>query len=256
MVSVLAIGGSDPSGGAGIEADLSTLTTLGVHGRTAITALTVQRLFPSPSGEGQGEGEVHATSPELLTQILNSHTHDRLPDAIKIGMIGTSANLHVIVKFLNKHPRIPVVLDTVLRATSGLELLEPDALALLKYELMPLATVVTPNLGEAGILTDTVVTTTEEMVHAARQLHHKGQWVVIKGGHLEGEPTDVVVDDDGVQYLKGKRVAFGYTRGTGCTFASAIAAQIALGNSVPQSIMMAKGVVTDRLNNYGVTTKF
>lgn len=256
MVSVLAIGGSDPSGGAGIEADLAVFTQLGVHGRTAITALTVQRHSPLPAGEGQGEGEVHATPPHILEAILHSHTHDRLPDTIKIGMIGTVATLQVITQFLKQHPRIPVVLDTVLRASSGLGLLEPDAIPVLKHELLPLATVVTPNLEEAGILTDTVVNSVADMAHAAKQLHHDGQWIVVKGGHLSADPIDVVYDGKEIYQLSGRRLEVAHSRGTGCTFASAIAAHIALGNSVPQSIQMAKGLVRERLNRYGMATRF
>lgn len=239
MVSVLAIGGSDPSGGAGIEADIAAFTALGVRGRTAITALTVQTL-----NEGMA---IHPTSPELLTQLLESHTRDRLPDAIKIGMIGTAANLQVIAQFLKQHPRIPVVLDTVFRASSGLALLEFDAISVLKSELLPLATVVTPNLDEAGILTDNVLKTISDMEHAAQLLHHDGQWIVVKGGHLVADPIDVVYDGAALHYLQGKRLDATNTRGTGCTFASSIAASIATGKSVPESIQCAKKHMTHYL---------
>lgn len=248
MVSVLAIAGSDPSGGAGIEADLRTFAQLGVHGCTAITALTVQRYSPLPVGEGQGEGEVHATPASILSAILHSHTRDHLPDAIKIGMIGTAENLQAIAEFLNDHPHIPVVLDTVLRATSGLELLETAAIPLLRNLLLPRATVVTPNLQEASILTGMTVNSLATMEHAARQLHRGTQVVLVKGGHLDGDPVDVAYDGREFHHFSSPRIATPHTRGTGCTLASAIAVHLAQGAAPLVAIQKAKTYLGDYLS--------
>jgi hydroxymethylpyrimidine/phosphomethylpyrimidine kinase len=247
MVSVLAIAGSDPSGGAGIEADLRTFAQLGVHGRTAITALTVQRYSPLPSGEGQGEGDVHATPPQVLAALLESHTHDTLPDAIKIGMIATTENLKVISIFLQKHPRIPVVLDTVLCATSGLELLEAAAIPLLRSDVLPRATVVTPNLQEASILAEMTVDSVETMERAARKLHQGTQVILVKGGHLSGDPIDVAFDGREMHYFKNSRIVTPHTRGTGCTLASAFAAYLAQGTAPLAAIFKGRHYVQEWL---------
>lgn len=274
MVSVLTIAGSDPSGGAGIEADLATFAALGVHGRTAITALTIQRysvtLPPTPSPQGRGdavfpsplvregqacpersrrsEGEVHSTSPIILQKILSFQEHDILPDTIKIGMIGTLANLEVICDFLQRHPQIPVVLDPVLRATSGLELLEAYAIPMLKEKLWPLATVVTPNLDEAGILLGHRPTTVAEMESAARELQRGTQVVVVKGGHLDGDPVDVVWDGREMRHLTSERIAAKNLRGTGCRLASAIAAELALNKTPLDATALAKQFLRYRLS--------
>lgn len=240
MVSVLAIAGSDPSGGAGVEADLRTLTQLGVHGRTAITALTVQSLHHGMA--------VHPTSSQTLAALLYSHTRDRLPDAIKIGMIATAENLRAIAAFLSEYPRIPVVLDTVLRATSGLELLETAAIPLLRDQLLPHATVVTPNLQEASMLTGMVVDSVETMEYAARQLHCGTQVVLVKGGHLTGDPIDVAFDGREICYFKAKRITTSHTRGTGCTLASGIAANLAQGAAPLVAIQNAKKYLSDYLS--------
>lgn len=232
MVSVLAIAGSDPSGGAGIEVDLRTFAQLGVHGRTAITALTVQSLHHGVA--------VHSTAASILSAILHSHTRDYLPDAIKIGMIGTGENLQAIAAFLNDHPHIPVVLDTVLRATSGLELLETAAIPFLRDQLVPRATVVTPNLQEASILTGMTVNSLATMEHAARELHRGTQVVLVKGGHLSGEPIDVAFDGREIHHFSSPRIATSHTRGTGCTLASAIAAYLAQGAAPLVAIQKAK----------------
>lgn len=257
MVSVLTIAGSDPSGGAGIEADLSVFAALGVHGRTAITALTVQNYSPLPPGEGQacpersrrGEGEVHPTSPDVLRKILSFQDRDTIPNAIKIGMIGTRANLEVICDFLGRHPQIPVVLDPVLRATSGLLLLEAEAIPMLKEKLWPHATVVTPNLDEVGILLGHRPTTVAEMESAAHELHRGTQVVVVKGGHLEGDPVDVVWDGRKMRHLTSKRIAAPNLRGTGCRLASGIASGLALDKDPLVAIQTAREWLVPRIKN-------
>lgn len=245
MVSVLTIAGSDPSGGAGIEADLSVFAALGIHGRTAITALTVQGYngYPEQSDGSRRLDDtlsVHPTSSLALAAILNTHERDILPDAIKIGMIGTLANLQVICGFLGRHPQIPVVLDPVLRATSGLALLEGAALPMLKGKLWPRADVMTPNLDEVGVLLGQRPTTVAEMETAARELQHGNQVVVVKGGHLPGDPVDVVWNGSEVQYLGSPRVAGPNVRGTGCRLASAIASYLALGKDPRVAIQCAR----------------
>lgn len=240
MVSVLAIAGSDSSGGAGVEADLRTFAQLGVHGRTAITALTVQSLH-------QGMA-VHPTSAQILAALLDSHTRDTLPDAIKIGMIATRANLDVICDFLRRHSQIPTVLDTVLRATSGLELLEAAAIPVLRSELLPRATVVTPNLQEASILSEMTVDSPETMERAARKLQSGTQIVLVKGGHLLGDPVDVAFDGKEFHHFKSPRIATSHSRGTGCALASAIATQLAQGAAPLVAIQSAKKYLTDYLS--------
>lgn len=232
MVSVLTIAGSDPSGGAGIEADLSVFAALSVHGRTAITALTVQSLHHGVA--------VYPTSPQVLDFTLQSHTHDDLPDAIKIGMIGTAENLQVIIEFLRQHPRIPVVLDTVLHATSGLELLDVAAIPRLRDQLMPRAAVVTPNLQEASILAEMTVDSVETMERAARKLHCGTQVVLVKGGHLSGDPVDVAFDGHKMRHFTSSRIATSHLRGTGCRLASAIAVYLAQGAELFSAIQNAE----------------
>ncbi len=241
MVSVLTIAGSDPSGGAGIEADLRVFAQMGVHGRTAITALTVQSLA--------GGLSVHPTSASVLSEILHSHDHDPSSDAIKIGMIGTLANLEVVCNFLQCHPQIPVVLDPVLRATSGLELLESAAISALMERLWPRALVVTPNLDETGILLGHRPTTIAEMESAARELQRGNQVVVVKGGHLVGDPVDVIWDGRKMQHLSSPRIDTPHLRGTGCRLSSAVAAGIALKNDLMVAISNAKFVVTHFLQS-------
>lgn len=240
MKSVLTIAGSDPSGGAGIEVDLATFAALGVKGRTAITALTVQSL--------QAGIAVHATPSGVLEKILATQVHDIFPDAIKIGMIATRANLEVICDFLGRHPQIPVILDPVLQSTSGLELLERAAISVLKERLWPCATIVTPNLDEVGVLTGLRPKTVAEMESAAKELHHGKQVVVVKGGHLEGDPVDVVWDGCTMKHLQSPRIVSGDLRGTGCRLASAMAAEMALGRDPGTAILNAKSFMIQIFN--------
>ncbi|MDO8312903.1 MAG: hydroxymethylpyrimidine/phosphomethylpyrimidine kinase, partial [Sideroxyarcus sp.] len=190
----------------------------------------------------------HTTPAHVLANILSTHEHDTLPDAIKIGMIGTLANLDVICEFLERHPHIPVVLDPVLCATSGLPLLDADAYPMLKERLCPRATVLTPNLDEVGILLGYRPTTVSEMESAARALQRGTQVVVVKGGHLTGDPVDVVWDGKMMQYLSAPRVASPRLRGTGCRLASAMAAEIAQGQDVIAAITHAKNFLIQTMN--------
>jgi hydroxymethylpyrimidine/phosphomethylpyrimidine kinase len=251
QASLMSQRGSLESQIAGIEADLPVFAVLGVHGRTAITALTVQRYSPLPKGEGRSEGEVHATPAHILAALLDSHTCGTLPDAIKIGMIGTRANLEVICDFLKRHPRIPVVLDTVLRATSGLELLEAAAIPLLRSDVLPRATVVTPNLQEASILAEMTVDSVATMERVARKLHQGTQVMLVKGGHLLDDPVDVAFDGHAIHHFKGPRITTPHTRGTGCTLASAIAVAIAKGATPLDAISQGRQFVREWLSKNG-----
>jgi len=231
VVSVLTIAGSDPSGCAGIEADLEMIARAGVAARTAITALTVQ-------GVTSGQA-VYATPRDVLRDILKQHSQN-LPSVVKIGMIATRDNLEVICDFLERYPKLPVVLDPVLRATSGLQLLEMSAIPLLKERLLPRATIVTPNLDEVEMLLGKRPATVSEMETAARELQRGTQVMMVKGGHLQGDPVDVIWDGTQMNHLSSPRIGTTSPRGTGCRLASGIAAQMALGKSAIQACAEGK----------------
>lgn len=238
--AALTIAGSDSGGGAGIQADLKTFTVLGVYGSTVLTAVTAQNTT--------GVHAVALMEPALIKAQFEAVLSDIPVDAIKTGMLGTAAIVQTVAAALAAHPGIPVVVDPVMFAKGGDPLLdEPGRLAVRRH-LLPLATVITPNLPEAEALCGcppASIVTTDDMVDAARKLGALGpRWVLVKGGHLAAEPTDVLWDGTGATLLPGPRIATRHTHGTGCTLAAAIAAFLAQGDPGERAIRRAKSFVT------------
>jgi len=234
---VLIIAGSDSSGGAGIQADLKTVSALGAYGMTAITALTAQNT--------QGVFGVVETDPAFVALQMQVCFEDIGCDAVKTGMLANAGIIGTVADEIRRHPGIPVVVDPVMIATSGAALLDPEAVGSLRQNLLPLATVVTPNLHEAAALTGREIRDLAGMKEAARTIRDFGaRNVVVKGGHLEGTPVDVLFDGKEFVEFSAARIDTRDSHGTGCIFASALAAGLAMGKTVRESVTEAKEFVT------------
>jgi hydroxymethylpyrimidine/phosphomethylpyrimidine kinase len=237
---VLAIAGSDSAGGAGIQADLKTMLALGVHGMTVVCAVTAQN-----SVGVQGYWELPA---EAVRAQLDSVLSDIGAQAVKTGMLA-SAELVGTVSDCLAEVAAPVVVDPVAVSKHGDSLLSEGTLEAVRDRLLPLATVVTPNLYEAELLTGLEIADEREMLAAARMIIAMGpQWVLMKGGHLPGSPVDLLVDADRVIRYPGQRIDSVHTHGTGCTLASAIASRLAFGDDVPAAVQAAKEYVTGAIS--------
>jgi hydroxymethylpyrimidine/phosphomethylpyrimidine kinase len=233
---VLAVAGSDSGGGAGIQADLKTMLALGVHGMSVVTAITAQN-----STGVQGWWEVPA---EAVKAQLQSVLSDIGVQAVKTGMLGTAAAAGAVASAL-AGVAAPVVVDPVAASAHGEPLLAGDALEVLTAGLLPLAELVTPNLAEVRILTGVQVEDEADMRRAAAAVRALGpRWVLVKGGHLPGDPVDVLSDGDNTYRFAGPRLPGRHTHGTGCTLASAIASWLARGEAVPDAVARAKEYVT------------
>jgi hydroxymethylpyrimidine/phosphomethylpyrimidine kinase len=238
---VLTIAGSDSGGGAGIQADLKTMLALGVHGMSVVTAVTAQNSLGV-----QGYWEL---PPEAVTAQLASVLGDIGADAVKTGMLASAAIVTAVcdgLAALALAPApVPVIVDPVAVSKHGDSLLAADAVAAIRDRLLPLATMVTPNLPEAELLSGLPIAGEADMLAAARAIGALGpRWVLVKGGHLPGDPVDLLVGDDDVIRYPGPRIASRHTHGTGCTLASAIAAGLALGADVPGAVAAARAYVT------------
>lgn len=235
----LTIAGSDSSGGAGIQADLKTFSALGVYGASAITALTAQNTL--------GVEAVQVLPPDFVLKQIAAVARDLRVGAIKIGMLATSAVIEAVAEGLKAFGRVPIVLDPVMVAASGDALLDEDAVATLRLVLLPLATLITPNLPEAAkLLGGTEARDEREMGEQAQALKRIGaKAVLIKGGHAEGaNAVDLYVDGEGDMRLEAPRVTTRNTHGTGCTLSSAIAAELAKGATLREAAARAKAYVT------------
>jgi hydroxymethylpyrimidine/phosphomethylpyrimidine kinase len=236
---VLTIAGFDPSSGAGITADLKTFAAHYCYGVAAITALTVQNT--------QGASALHPIEASLLKQSVNSLLADERVKAVKIGMLGNRANAEVVREVLDANPSLPAVLDPVVRSASGLDLVDAAGLDYLREHLLSRVRLVTPNLDEAAALTGLKVENMEGMKAAARRLVEMGaRAVVVTGGHLE-KAIDVYFDGTELESFVGDRVKPDNTHGTGCTFSSAIAANLALGRQLRDAVVLAKAYVTEAI---------
>ncbi len=225
----LTIAGSDSGGGAGIQADLKTFYAFGVYGTSVITAITAQNT--------RGVTRVHAVPLADVRAQLDAVVSDLRPAAFKTGMLATAELVSTVAAEIRRHGLRNYVLDPVMVATSGDRLLADDAVETLKRDLLPLATVVTPNLHEAAILADMPVTSLVEMRIAADQIRRLGAAaVLVKGGHLEGEAIDLLLDDHGERVWRRHRIDTRHTHGTGCTLSAAIAACLASENSLADSV--------------------
>lgn len=233
--TALTIAGSDSGGGAGIQADLKTFQARGVFGTSAITALTAQNTV--------GVWGVHPVPPEFVRKQIDTVLDDIGADAIKTGMLVDAATIHAVADALEAHGAKNIVVDPVMIAKSGDTLLADAARGALIERMLPLARVVTPNLHEAGALLGRPVRTLDDMRIAAREFVALGAAaVVVKGGHLDDEEDaiDVLFDGEGYRDFRTPRVATGDTHGTGCTFASAIAAELAKGADLAHAVAVAK----------------
>jgi hydroxymethylpyrimidine kinase/phosphomethylpyrimidine kinase len=237
MRIALTIAGSDSGGGAGIQADLKTFAALGVYGASVITAVTAQNTL-----EVTG---IHDLPPEFVILQLDTVARDLTIDAIKTGMLSNPGIIRAVCQRLKMLGVEKLVVDPVMVAKGGAALLRKEAEAELIQGLLPLAYVVTPNLGEAQVLAAMPIRHVGEMEEAARRIHAMGpRYVVVKGGHLDGPPIDVLFDGRGVEYIQGERIETKNTHGTGCTFASAIAAELAKGADVVEAVRRAKAFIT------------
>ena len=242
MKTALSIAGSDSSGGAGIQADIKTMTMNGVYAMTAITALTAQNTC--------GVRGIVEISPDFLGQQLDAVFEDIFPDAVKIGMVSSTALIEVIAEKLKFYGAKNIVVDPVMVATSGARLIEDEALDALKRKLLPLATVITPNIPEAEILTDTGIKDAVGMEQAARSLSAKyGCSTLVKGGHSINDANDVLfkAGEKKEIWFEGKRIQNPNTHGTGCTLSSAIASNLAKGMELEEAIENAKAYLSAAL---------
>lgn len=242
MKKALTIAGSDSGGGAGIQADLKTFNAFGVFGMTAITALTAQNTV--------GVQGIFEVSPEFITEQIKSVMTDIGADAAKTGMLANEVIVNIVAEAIEKY-RIPnVVVDPVMIAKSGDALLSETARRTIKDRLIPLATVVTPNVFEAEAILNMQIITLDDMKIAATELKETGcQWIVVKGGHLqnEAEAIDVAFDGKDFHLLKSPRFETKNTHGTGCTFSSAIAAGLAKGYEPLKAIQRAKEFISEAI---------
>ena len=244
MRRALTIAGSDSGGGAGIQADLKTFMAFGVYGMSAVTALTAQNTV--------GVQGIFEVSPAFVRMQIESVMADIGADAAKTGMLGSEAIVRTVAEAVREF-RIPnLVVDPVMVAKGGDPLLAPDACLALRTVLVPLASVLTPNIPEAEALLGRRIEGLEGMKKASRELRELGcRWVVLKGGHLEGDPeaVDILSDGERLHLLRAPRLQTRNTHGTGCTFASAIAAGLARGRAVPDAVRRAKEYVTEAIRS-------
>lgn len=242
---MLSIAGSDPSGGAGIQADLKTATALGVYGAAVITSLTVQNT--------RGVTAIHQVPAGFVADQARAVLDDLDVDAIKIGMLADPEIAAAVGSVLADRPQLPVVLDPVMVATSGDRLVTAETTAVIIEQLLPLATLITPNLPETGALLDAPAPQNpSEMIAAALRLRELGsRAALVKGGHLVGadHSIDVLADSEGVEHVSGPLIDTRSTHGTGCTLSSAIAARLALGDQLRDAVRAGKDYLTGTLRS-------
>ena len=240
MKTALTIAGSDSSGGAGIQADIKTMTANGVFAMSAITALTAQNTT--------GVTDILEATPQFLGEELDAIFTDIFPDAVKIGMVSSSGLISVIADKLRQYGAKHIVVDPVMVATSGAKLLRDDAIQALTSQLLPLATVLTPNIPEAEILSGLTITDAAGMEAAARTISQRyGCAVLCKGGHQINDADDLLWRSSCGKWFRGKRIANPNTHGTGCTLSSAIAANLAKGYDLDRSVERAKAYISGAL---------
>ncbi|MEE1242640.1 bifunctional hydroxymethylpyrimidine kinase/phosphomethylpyrimidine kinase [Frisingicoccus sp.] len=240
MRTALSIAGSDSSGGAGIQADIKTMSAHGIYAMSAITALTAQNTT--------GVTGIFETTPEFLAEQLDAVFSDIYPDAVKIGMVSSAQLIGVIAEKLEQYHAKHVVVDPVMVATSGSKLLQDEALEALKTKLLPLAEVATPNIPEAEILTGMKITCPEDMEKAAQMISDTyGCAVLCKGGHDLNDANDLLWKDGAGYWFKGRRIDNPNTHGTGCTLSSAIASNLAKGYDLLEAVQRAKDYISGAL---------
>jgi hydroxymethylpyrimidine/phosphomethylpyrimidine kinase len=240
MKTALSIAGSDSSGGAGIQADIKTMAMNGVYAMTAITALTAQNTT--------GVRAIQEVTPLFLRQQLDAVFEDIFPDGVKIGMIPSAQLVKTAAQGLRDYGARRIVVDPVMVATSGSALMKSEAVETLTKELLPLADVVTPNIPEGEVLSGRKIQTEEDMEQAAKVISESyGCAVLLKGGHSVSDANDLLYKDGKCQWFTGKRIHNPNTHGTGCTLSSAIAANLAKGFSLEESVQRAKEFISGAL---------
>ena len=240
MKTALTIAGSDCSGGAGIQADIKTMTMNGVYAMSAVTALTAQNTT--------GVTGIQESSPEFLEMQLDAVFEDIYPDAVKIGMVASGELIRAIADRLRHYDAGNVIIDPVMVSTSGSALMRNDAGDTLVKELLPLATLVTPNIPEAEVLSGRAISTKEEMIEAAKQIGDENHCaVLLKGGHSVNDANDLLYAEGRLTWFQGKRIDNPNTHGTGCTLSSAIASNLAKGFSLEESVERAKSYISEAL---------
>ncbi|MBP5402007.1 MAG: bifunctional hydroxymethylpyrimidine kinase/phosphomethylpyrimidine kinase [Treponema sp.] len=240
MKVAMTIAGSDSSGGAGIQADIKTMTANGVYAMSAITALTAQNTT--------GVQGIMGVDADFLKQQIDSCITDIRPDSVKIGMVAQSEIIKVIAERLRFYEIKNIVVDPVMVATSGAKLIDDEAIETLKTELLPIATVCTPNIPEAEILSGMKIESADDMVTAAKAVSEKFSCSVLcKGGHNLNDANDLLYSAGSYKWFNGKRIDNPNTHGTGCTLSSAIAANLAKGFSLEESVKSAKDYISGAL---------
>ena len=240
MKVALTIAGSDCSGGAGIQADIKTMTANGVFAESVVTALTSQNTT--------GVFGVFESSPEFVTQQLDAVFTDIYPDAVKIGMVSSAPIIKAIAEGLKKYEAKNIVIDPVMVSTSGSKLLQDDAISTLEEALFPLATLLTPNIPEAEILSDIKINSAEDMTKAAEIIGKKyNASVLLKGGHSINDANDLLYSNGEFKWFSGKRIDNPNTHGTGCTLSSAIASNLAKGMNLDEAVESAKAYISGAL---------
>ncbi|EGT3615981.1 bifunctional hydroxymethylpyrimidine kinase/phosphomethylpyrimidine kinase [Clostridium perfringens] len=243
LFNALTIAGSDSSGGAGIQADIKSFSANGVYGMSIITAITAQST--------QGVFGIMDVTPEIIEKQIDVIFDDIEVDAIKIGMVSKIESIEAISKALKRVENLPqIVLDPVMISKSGFKLLSDDAKNTLIEKLIPLATLITPNLPEAEELLGREILTIEDMKKAAIDIKKMGaKNVLIKGGHLEGEATDLLYDGENFILFEQDRINTKHTHGTGCTLSSAITASLSKGMNIPDAVKSGKEYITGAIKN-------
>lgn len=242
--TVLTIAGTDPSGGAGIQADLKTFSALGCYGMSVITALVAQNT--------QGVRAIHNVPPAFVQAQLNAVIEDIKPDTIKIGMVHTPELVNVIAETLKRYPDIPAVFDPVMIATSGDRLIEESTIEAIIAELFPVTALITPNMDEASLLSGMAIHTVDDMKAAAEKIMNLGcNALLLKGGHLKQEKlTSILYDKQGtVETYVSDRVETNNVHGSGCTLSSAIASYIARGEVLPTAVALAQEYINGAIYN-------
>ena len=234
----MTIAGSDSGGGAGIQADLKTFASLGVYGTCVITAVTAQNTLEVK--------DVEILSNEIIINQFEALINDIYPDSVKIGMLGNSEVVVLISKLLSQINNVPIVLDPVMIAKSGDQLISDDAISKLKNNLIPLCRILTPNIPEAEVLSGIKITNRVDMIAASTNILKLGpKYLLLKGGHLSGDPIDILFEEGQgmILELPQKRIHTKNTHGTGCTFSSAIAAELAKGVDIKNSVINSQKYV-------------
>jgi hydroxymethylpyrimidine/phosphomethylpyrimidine kinase len=244
MKYVLVIAGSDSGGGAGIQADVKTITHLQSHPLTVLTAVTAQNSL--------GIAAIHKIPARFISEQIETLLDDLVPDAVKIGMLYSNAAVKEVASRIKKHSLANVVVDPVLKSSTGADLAESGVVSSLKTRLLPIASVVTPNLFEAGILADLKVRAAHEMVEAAKRIKRIGPDVVITGGHLEDKCVDLFYDGTDFHRFSGEKIHTVHTHGSGCVFSTALATFMAHGESVVRATKLAHAFTRNAImNGYG-----